>query len=252
MAITRERKRQQPNGDDPSRMTLVEHLAELRTRLVRSLMAVTFGTVIGFVIANRILEFLVDPYCKAKEGEDCRLLAIDPLEGFSTRFKIALFVGLTIAAPVLLWQIWRFVTPGLHKNEKRFAIPFVVASMLLFVGGAAMAVLTFPRALDFLIEIGGPSLVPQFSPARYLSLYLKVVLAFGVSFEFPIVLIFLQLARVVKPAQLSKWRRHMIVGIVVFAAVITPSQDPISLLALAFPMWVLYEIAIVIGKVLRR
>lgn len=235
-----------------ARMTLVEHLTELRSRLMRSILAVTLASVAGFIVANRVLDFLVNPYCEAKNGDDCRLLAIDPLEGFATRIKIALFVGATLSAPVVLWQVWRFVTPGLHKNEKRYAIPFIAASMLLFVTGAVIAVLTFPKALDFLMSIGGPDLVSQFSPARYLSLYLKVVIAFGISFEFPVALVFLQLAKVLKPRQLSRWRRGMIVGIVIFAAVITPSQDPISLLALAIPMYILYEASILIGKLLRR
>jgi sec-independent protein translocase protein TatC len=233
-------------------MTLVEHLAELRTRLIRIAIAVAIGGVFGFVIANRVLSFLVDPYCKAKKGDDCGLVVIDPLEGFTTRVKIALFVGGILAAPVVLWQIWRFVTPALHKNEKRFAIPFIVSSMILFVGGAVLAVITFPKALDFLINIGGPDLVPLFSPSKYLSLYLKVVLAFGISFEFPILLVFLQLARIINPRQLRKARRGFIVGIVVFAAVITPSQDPITLFAMAGPMYLLFEVSILIGRLLKR
>ena len=239
-------------ADNLARMTLVEHLAELRTRLIRIVLALTVGAVLGFLLANRVLEFLVDPYCEAKKGDDCGLVVIDPLEGFTTRIKIALFVGGVISAPIILWQIWRFVTPALHKNEKRYAIPFILSSMLLFVGGAVIAVLTFPKALDFLINIGGPDLVPLFSPSKYLSLYMKVVLAFGVSFEFPILLIFLQLARIINPRQLAKARRGFIVGIVVFAAVVTPSQDPITLLALAGPMYVLFEVAILIGKLFKR
>jgi sec-independent protein translocase protein TatC len=239
-------------SDGLARMTLVEHLAELRTRLIRSAIALAVGATIGFIVANRVLEFLVDPYCKAKKGVDCGLVVIDPLEGFTTRVKIALFVGGVIAAPVILWQLWRFITPALHKNEKRYAIPFVASSMLLFTGGAVLAVLTFPKALDFLISIGGPSLVPLFSPSKYLALYMKVVLAFGISFEFPILLIFLQVARIVTPQQLSRARRGFVVGIVVFAAVITPSQDPITLMTMAVPMYVLFEAAILIGKALRR
>ena len=232
-------------------MTLVEHLAELRTRLVRSILALSLGTTVAFVFANRVLDFLVEPYCRAKT-DDCRLVVIDPLEGFSTRIKIALFVGAVLAAPVVLWQVWRFVTPGLHKNEKRFAIPFIAVSIVLFVAGAGVAVLTFPKALDFLISIGGPDLVPLFSPSKYLRLYLMVVVAFGVSFELPVLLVFLQLARVVKPRQLSRWRRGTIVGIFAFAAVITPSQDPITLFALALPMYAFFELSIVIGKAFKR
>ena len=242
----------QEQGLDDDRMTLVEHLGELRSRIVKSVLALALGSVIGFLLSNRALNFLVDPYCEAQQGKACQLVVIDPLEGFGTRIKLAVFIGFVIAAPVILWQIWRFVTPGLHKNEKRYAIPFIVSSILLFLAGAAVAVSTFPKALDFLIEVGGPNLVPLFSPSKYLRLYMLVVLAFGVSFEFPILLTFLQLARILRSEQLRKWRRGAIIGIVVFAAVITPSQDPVTLLALAGPMYAFYEISILLGKVLRR
>src|SRR5688572_19546601 len=100
-------------------MTVIEHLGELRGRIVKSVMALAVGGVIGFVLSNQALGFLVDPYCEAQKGKSCQLVVIDPLEGFATRIKLALFIGVVIAAPVILWQIWRFVTPGLHKNEKR-------------------------------------------------------------------------------------------------------------------------------------
>jgi sec-independent protein translocase protein TatC len=235
-----------------ARMTIVEHLTELRTRLIRSAIAVTVASTVAFFISNRLLSWLVDPYCKAQKGKQCALVVIDPLEGFTTRIKIAMFVGCAAAAPVVLWQIWRFVTPGLHKNEKRFAIPFVVASVLLFLSGAIVAVATFPKALEFLISIGGPHLVPLFSPSRYLGLYLLVMVAFGVAFEFPLLLIFLQLARILSPGQLSRWRRPAIVIIFIVAAVITPSQDPFSLFAMALPMCAFYEASIAVGKLLKR
>lgn len=233
-------------------MTLVEHLGELRTRLVRSAMALAVSTAIGFLVANRLLAVLVQPYCKAKKGDECALVVIDPLEGFSTRIKLALFVGTILASPVILWQIWRFVTPGLHKNEKRYAIPFIASSIMLFLIGAALAVVTFPQALNFLIGIGGPDLVPLFSPSKYLRLYMLVVVAFGLAFEFPILLTFLQLARILTSAQLRRWRRGAVVAIFVFAAVITPSQDPITLLAMAAPMYLFYEASILTGKLLKR
>jgi sec-independent protein translocase protein TatC len=237
---------------DAGRMTLVEHLTELRSRLVKSVLALAVGSIVGFLLSNRVLDFLVDPYCAAQKGRGCKLVVIDPLEGFGTRIKLAVFVGIVLASPVVLWQAWRFVTPGLHKNEKRYAIPFIVSSILLFLAGAAVAVLTFPKALDFLIAIGGPDLVPLFSPSKYLRLYLLVVAAFGLSFEFPILLIFLQLARILKSQQLKQWRRGAIVGIFVFAAVITPSQDPITLFAMALPMYAFYEASMLIGRLLKR
>ena len=234
------------------RMTVVEHLGELRGRIVKSVLALVFGSIIGFVLSNQALGFLVDPYCEAQKGKSCQLVVIDPLEGFATRIKLAVFIGVVIAAPVILWQVWRFVTPGLHKNEKRYAIPFIVSSIVLFLSGASVAILTFPKALDFLIGVGGPDLVPLFSPSKYLRLYMLVVLAFGISFEFPILLVFLQLARILRSEQLRKWRRGAIIAIVVFAAVITPSQDPITMLAMAFPMYGFYEISILLGRFLKR
>ena len=234
------------------RMTLVEHLGELRSRLVKAAFALAIGAAIGFALSNRALSFLVDPYCEAQEGNECRLVVIDPLEGFGTRIKLALFIGVVLAAPVILWQVWRFVTPGLHKNEKRYAIPFIACSIVLFLAGAVVAVLTFPKALDFLIAIGGPDLVPLFSPSKYLRLYMLVVVAFGISFEFPILLTFLQLARILKSSQLRKWRRGAIISIFVFAALITPSQDPITLFAMAGPMYLFYEASILLGKLLKR
>ena len=233
-------------------MSLAEHLAELRSRLVKSILAVAVFSVLGFVFSNPILDFLVEPYCEVKQGQDCALVLIDPLEGFATRLKIAAFVGVLLASPVVLWQIWRFVTPGLHPKEKRYAIPFIASSVLLFIGGAVVALFTFPKALEFLVEVGGPNFVPLFSPSKYLRLFLLVVIAFGISFEFPVLLVFLQLARVLSTARLRRWRRGAIVGIFVFAAVITPSQDPVTMLAMALPMYVFYEAAIVIGRLFKR
>ena len=247
-----QKKRVNEEPEDLERMTLVEHLGELRSRLFKAALALAVGATVGFAVANPVLSWLTDPYCQAQEGKNCQLVVIDPLEGFGTRIKIALFIGVIIGGPVILWQVWRFVTPGLHKNEKRYAIPFITTSILLFVAGAVVAVVTFPRALEFLISIGGPELVPLFSPSKYLRLYLLVVVAFGISFEFPILLVFLQLARILRSEQLRKWRRGAIIAIFVFAAVITPSQDPITLLAMAVPMYAFYEISILLGRALKR
>lgn len=246
MAVKTEQQR------DADRMSLVEHLTELRSRIVKAVIALVLGSLVGFLLSNRVLNFLIDPYCAAQKGKECRLVVIDPLEGFATRLKLAIFVGAFIAAPVVLWQIWRFVTPGLHKNEKRYAIPFIASSILLFVAGGYVAIATFPKALEFLIGVGGPNLVPLFSPSKYLRLYMLVVVAFGLSFEFPILLVFLQLAHILRSKQLSKWRRPAVIFIFIFAAVITPSQDPITLFAMALPMVAFYEASILIGKLLKR
>ena len=157
--------------------------------------------------------------------------------------KLALYGGIALAMPVILWQIWRFVTPGLYAHEKRYAIPFIVSALTLFVLGAGLAYYTLPRALEFLIDIGGDdNFVTAFAPGKYFTLITYMMLAFGIGFEFPILLIFLQMAGIVTPQQLAALRRYAIVGICVLVAVITPSGDPISMLMLSVPMIVFYEV----------
>jgi sec-independent protein translocase protein TatC len=231
-------------------MPLVDHLAELRRRLIVSVVAVVVGAVVAFSLYDWILGLLIGPYERVTGRTT--LLITDPLEGFSTRLKIAGYGGLLLASPVVLWQVWRFITPGLHPREKRYAIPFVISSILLFLAGAVVALLSFERALAFLVGIGGENLETFFSPAKYLGLIVVMMVAFGVAFELPVVLVFLQLARVLSSQRLRKWRRGAIVGIVALAAVITPTQDPYSLLAVAGPMYLLYEGAILIGRVMKR
>ena len=234
-------------------MSIVEHLTELRTRLIVSAVAVGVGGVLAFVFYNRILDFLIQPYCDTlPPGKPCTLFITDPLEGFATRLKVATWGGFLLASPIVLFQFWRFVTPGLNPNEKRYAVPFVASSVTLFCLGALLARYTFPRALDFLLAVGGEDLEAILSPSKYLRLVILIALAFGVAFLFPVLLVFLQLAGVLTSRRLQAWRRPAIVAIFVVAAVITPSQDPYSLLAMAGPMYLFYEASIVIGRVLHK
>jgi sec-independent protein translocase protein TatC len=240
-----------------TRMSLIEHLVELRRRIVISFIAIAVGGVVGFLLYNHILEFLTQPYCDAIKRHPsadltgCQLVITDPLEGLATRLKVSTYVGLVLAGPVVLFQLWRFITPGLYPREKRYAIPFVVSSMLLFLLGATVAVLTFPKALDFLIGISG-DVATLLSPGKYISLYTLVMIAFGAAFEFPVVLVFLEIANIVTPRQLLGWWRYAIVSIFVIAAVITPSQDPYSLFGMALPMTLFYFLAILVGRLLKK
>jgi sec-independent protein translocase protein TatC len=239
-------------------MSLVEHLTELRRRIVICAIAVVVGATIGFILYSHTLRFLAEPYAQATKGragcpkKGCKLVATDPLAPFVTRLKVSTYSGLIIALPVLLWQLWRFITPGLNPKEKRYAIPFILSSIILFAMGGAVAWLTFPKALSFLVTIGGGDIGTFFVADKYLSFISLMILAFGLSFEFPVVLVFLMLARVLKTSTLRKYRRHAIVGITAFAAVITPSQDPYSLFFMAAPMYLFYEGSIVIGRILKR
>ena len=234
-------------------MSLVEHLTELRQRLIVSAVAVALGAVLAFIFYDRILDFLIQPYCDTlPPGRRCTLFITDPLEGFATRLKVATWGGFLLASPVVLFQFWRFITPGLNPNEKRYAVPFVVSSVSLFCLGAVLARITFPRALDFLLAVGGSDIEEILSPSKYIRLVLLVALAFGVAFLFPVLLVFLQLAGVLTSRRLKSWRRPAVVVIFVVAAVITPSQDPYSLFAMAGPMYLFYEASIVIGRLLHK
>lgn len=231
-------------------MTVVEHLTELRRRIIISLVAVVAGAVVCFIFFGTIINVLLDPYTDITGQE--ALIFTDPLEAFATRLRVAGYGGVVLASPVLLWQLWRFVTPGLYPREKRYAVPFLASSVLLFLIGGFVAYQTLPRALDFLLTIGGEELSPLLTASRYLSLVSLMIVAFGVAFEFPVLLTFLLLARVLTTRQLRQARRWVIIGIVTFAAVITPSGDPYSQLLMAGPMFVFYEAVIVIGRILKR
>jgi sec-independent protein translocase protein TatC len=231
-------------------MTLAGHLTELRRRIVISMIAIGVSAIAGFLLYNPVLEILQRPYCEI--SEQCSFIVTDPLEGFSIRLKVSTYIGFLIASPIVLWQVWRFVTPGLHPGEKRYAVPFVTSSVVLFIGGAAVALYTFPEALKFLSAIAGDSVEPLYSPGKYISLIVFMMVAFGLGFEFPVLLVFLEVAGILHWQQLVAWWRYAIVLIFVIGAVITPSQDPISLLALSVPMCIFYVAAILIGRVIQR
>jgi sec-independent protein translocase protein TatC len=243
------------------RMTLVEHLAELRTRIIRSLLAVVIGIILMLAFYGPVLRFLVEPYksfCTLKpdycEVSGGNLQFTSPLEGFSTRLSISTYGGILLALPVLMWQIWRFVVPALHAKEKKYAIPFVLSSVGLFALGGAVAYWTLEKALEFLITWAGDSSSVQgnFKVSEYINLVGLMVAAFGIAFEFPVLLVFLQLVGVLTPQTLMKQWRYAVLIIFVIAAVITPSGDPYSMLALALPMTLFYVISIVIGRAVQK
>ncbi len=238
-------------------LTFWDHVAELRVRLIVSLLAIGLTSVLGLFLYNWLLDnIFLPPYCRVLDSQGidraCTLVITEPLDGFKTRIRVAIYVGIVLSMPLLLWNLWRFVTPALDRREKRYAVPFVLSGVLLFSCGALVAYATFERALEFLISFGGDAVDPLFSPGAYLGLITYMMIAFGVGFEFPILLVFLQMAGVVTPRQLSRYRRYSIVGIVVVAAVITPSGDPVSLAALSLPMYIFFELSILVGLMLQR
>jgi sec-independent protein translocase protein TatC len=252
----------------PDNMTLGEHLTELRRRVIICTIAFVIAATVAVVAYEPILNFLLRPLCTV-DGQtahhtaqgasflltsngSCKLFVTSPLDGLSLRVKIALFGGLVLASPVILFQIWRFVTPGLKASERRYAIPFVLSSFVLFLLGAATAYITLPHALGWLKSVGGPNLQAIYDPIPYLGLILLMMTIFGLTFEFPVVLVSLELAHVVTPARLLRSWRWAVIIIVVVAAVFTPSSDPFSMLALAIPLVAFYFISIGIGKLLGR
>jgi sec-independent protein translocase protein TatC len=252
------RRRSEPNPDGA--MTLVDHLSELRHRLIVSIAAICVGAVFGWVLFDHVLDLLVNPYCDyiatvprgMRATRDCSLFALGALEPILIKLKLVLFLGLFFALPVLLYQLWAFIVPGLTKRERRMAIPFVVSSVLLFVLGALVAYLTLPKALNFLLGFAGQQIAPLLTADRFLSFVMLVALSFGLAFEFPVVLIFLLLAGAVTTRQLRDWRRGAILFIALFAAIITPSSDPYTMLAMTVPMVLFYEAAIIVGRLLKR
>jgi sec-independent protein translocase protein TatC len=244
-------KRRSETRSKPDSMTLVEHLGELRRRVLVCAVAFLVAATVAFIVYNPILAFLKEPYCQAAPHH-CAFYITGPLDGLSLRVKISAYGGLFAASPVLLWELWRFITPGLNPKEKKYAIPFIVVSITLFAVGCLVAYVSFPHALRFLDSVGGPSLNQILDPTKYLSLIVLLMTVFGLTFEFPVLLVSLEIAGVLTPKQLSSWRRWAIVLIVVVAGTVTPSSDPFSMMAMAIPLYLFYEASIVVGKILNR
>ena len=235
----------------------MEHLAELRTRVFRALLAVGVGTIVGYIVFEQVFDVLIAPYCdvptayRDASGE-CALVAGRALEAFSVRIKTSLIIGLFIGGPVLFYQLWRFITPGLTSTERRYALPFVVGSQLMFALGLGFSYLVIPQGLRILLGIGGDNITPLLTASEYLSFFTRTALAFGMVFEIPLVLIFLAMAGVVKAHGLRRFRSYAIVLNVTLAAVITPSTDAVTLLFLAGPMILFYEVSILAAWLIER
>ncbi len=182
----------------------------------------------------------------------CNLYAFGPLEQFSIRLKVSSIAGVVLSAPLWLYQLGAFITPALHRKERRYAAGFLGAGTVLFGAGCATAYLTLDKGLDFLLNVGGDGVVTLTSLKAYLNFVSLTLLAFGVAFLFPVVLVFLNIAGVLPSSRMRAWRRGMIVGIAVVAAVLTPSTDPYTFCFMAVPLYLLYEVCIVLGRVRER
>ena len=238
-------------------MSMMDHLRELRMRLVRSVLAIGVSMLILLAFYDQLKNLLTRPYtdlCSRRPDFKCdgSLFSLGPLDGFSARMRVCLYGGLIMALPVILWQIWRFIVPALSRREKNYAVPFIASSVVLFSLGCYLAYWTLDKALEFLISWSGSDVTQAYQITKYINLVVMMMLAFGVGFLSPVLLVFLQLVSVVTPKTLIKQWRYAVMGIFVAAAAITPSGDPISMLALAIPLTFLYLVAVLIGWLLTR
>ena len=237
-------------------MPLLEHLSELRQRLMRALIALAIGTIVGYIVFPPVLDLLIAPYCGAvvelRGQADCNLVALRPLEPFAVRLRTSLVIGLFVGGPAIFYQLWRFITPGLTTTEKRYALPFVVLSQVMFALGIGFAYLVIPQGLRILLTIGGPRIEALLAADEYLSFFLAMSIAFGLVFELPLVLISLVLVGVVSSAWLRQVRPYAVVIMFIASAFITPTVDAFTLLLIAGPMWLFYEFSILIAWLIER
>jgi sec-independent protein translocase protein TatC len=232
-------------------MPLLEHLRELRGRLLKAFLGLAVATAGAFVFFDPVFEVLKAPYCRldvARELTDrCTLVVTGIFDAFFLRLKVSLIAGTVLSSPVWLYQLWSFVTPGLHRNERRWALTFLVTAVPLFVVGAAVAYVTLDKGLALLLGFTPGGVTNLIRVNDYLSYVTLMLLLFGASFELPLLLVLLNLAGVVSAARLRASWRGVVFGIFAFAAVATPSQDPFTMLALAAPMTALFGVALLVS-----
>src|SRR4051812_35899202 len=242
-------------------MSLVAHLSELRNRVAKALLALLLATAVAFWWYEHGLgDFIRAPYCGlnpslrygGNSANGCGLLITDVFGGVFIRLKVSFLAGAVISAPIWLYQLWAFITPGLKRNEKRYGIAFVVVSTLLFALGAVLAYISLSAGLELLLSLAGDGVVVALTAQDYIGFVLSLLVAFGVSFEVPLIAVALNLVGVLSYEVLRKSRRWIFFLTIVFAAFVTPTQDPFTMLLMAGPMIVLFELAIQIARFVDR
>lgn len=238
------------------RMSVMDHLRELRHRVVVALLIIAAGAVVGWVFYDPILRILEHPYCAVPAKHrfqggvhGCSLIFSQPLAGFTTRLKISFIAGAVITGPLWLYQIWAFITPGLRKNERKYTLWFIAASTTLFVAGVALAYVVLAKGLRVLLGVAGSGTQALLTIDSYLSFVTLMLIVFGASFELPLLVVMANLAGVLPARWLRKSQRLAVFLIFLFAAVATPTTDPFTMCAMAVPMVLLFEGAVVFAIV---
>jgi sec-independent protein translocase protein TatC len=243
------RARADRTEESAAAMPLTEHLRELRSRLVKAGLAIGIGMVIGWIYYEQLFAWLSAPFTGAvdqarEEGREVTLALTGVADPFVLQMQVAAMAGVVLAAPVWLYQLWRFVTPGLHRHERRWAFAFVLVATPLFLAGVALAYAVLPLGLQVLLGFTPDNVQNIVSVDRYLSFFLRTVLVFGVGFLVPLMLVLLNFAGVVSGRTLLGWWRWIILTVMLFAAVATPTGDPINLVLLAGPILLLVAVAV--------
>ncbi len=240
---------------DGAAMPLMDHLRELRGRLLKALLAVAVGAVAAWFFYDPIINLIIEPFCDStaqfRESRDlgeCSLVVTSVTAPFMLQLQVSIVVGMLASSPVWLYQLWRFITPGLHRNERRWTFLFLATSVPLFLAGAALAFYVLPKGLSILLEFTPERVAPLIPVDAYLKFVIRTMLVFGVGFLIPVVVVVLNLIGILPSKTLRRTRSWTVVGIFIFAAVGTPTGDPVTMLLVALPMWGLYETAIVIAR----
>ncbi len=247
----------QKNPPNPEgRMSVLDHLRELRRRLILVVVFISIGAVLGWILYEPVLSFLKHPYCSvpashrySANGQSCDLIYTGVLDGFTTRLKVAFITGTVFTAPLWLYQIWAFITPGLRKNERKYTLWFIASSSALFVAGMALAYIVLAKGLNVLLTSAGNGTQALLTVNAYLGFVTMMLLVFGAAFELPLLVVMANLAGVLPARLLVRSQRLGIFLIFLFAAVATPSTDPFTMIAMALPMVILFEFAILFAVI---
>jgi len=242
-----------PEPEGEVRASFFDHLTELRTRLVRAVLGICAGVGVVAWFSDYIFRFVMKPVLNSLPEKERTLNYTSYLEPFLVYLKVALYGGLFVAAPWVLYQLWLFVAPGLYKREKKVVVPFIVVGTGLFYSGVLFTYfVVMPFAFPALASIAGPDMRPLLTMREQLTLVLAMMLGFGIVFEVPVVIAFLAMVGLVTPQFLAKYRRHAIVVNVILAAIITPTGDPFNLALMAVPMILFYEVGILAARIVGK